>query len=471
MIKINYKILIVLAIVFWTVACTPLKKEVKQIKPNIILILADDAGYADFGFMGSDEIPTPHIDNLAKDGIIFTDAHVSATVCSPSRAGLLTGRYQQQFGHECNIPPHNLGMDITEVTIGDVMKSAGYKTAVFGKWHLGESAPFHPNKRGFDEFWGFLEGHRSYFYGSDNDIPGNPHEIQHNGKHVEFDGYLTDMLGEKTIDFIDQNKKNPFFVFLSFNAVHTPMQARKDVLDKFKDHPRKELAAMTWSMDEAVGKVVARLKAEGLYKNTLIFFLSDNGGAANNQSSCLPLKGWKGNKFEGGHRVPYLVVWPEKLEGGKRYDELTSALDIFATSMAAAGITEASGKPLDGVNLIPHLTGDNSSAPHNQLFWRKEGMAATRENNWKLIRLDNYGYRLYNLEDDLGETLDHSIENKEQFNKMVQSLEHWESNLTEPWWREAKDWNQVTFEIHKALMENREPNYKSPEEMKSYLNQ
>ncbi len=464
--QVNYKILIVLVVAFWTVSCTSVKKEIKPTKPNIILILADDAGYADFGFMGSDEIPTPHLDELAKDGIIFTDAHVSATVCSPSRAGLLTGRYQQQFGHECNIPPHNLGMDTTEVTIGDVMKSAGYKTAVFGKWHLGESAPYHPNKRGFDEFWGFLEGSRSYFYGSENDIPGNPHEIQHNGEHVKFDGYLTDLLGDKTIDFIDKNKENPFFVFLSFNAVHTPMHAREDVLEKFSDHPRKELAAMTWSMDEAVGKVVAKLKTEGLYKNTLIFFLSDNGGAHNNQSSCLPLKGWKGNKFEGGHRVPYLVVWPDKLEGGKRYDGLTSAFDIFATSMAAAGISETSGNPLDGVNLIPYLTGENSESPHQQLFWRKEGMAAARENNWKLIRLDGFGYRLYNLENDLGETVDHSVDSEEQFKTMIDSLEQWENGLTEPWWREAKDWNQVTFEIHKSLMENRDNVIFSPNDLR-----
>jgi len=448
-----------------TSACKQDKRNSQAEKPNIIVILADDAGYADFGFMGSKDLDTPNIDKLARDGVIFTDAHVSATVCSPSRAGLLTGRYQQRFGHECNIPPHDLGMDTTETSIASAMKQQGYQTAVFGKWHLGEMEQYHPNQRGFDEFYGFLEGGRSYFPHKMNDRPGDPREIQHNGKHVDFTGYLTDVLGDKTVDYIDAQKENPFFVYLSFNAVHTPMHATKEDLKRYEGHARQDLAAMTWAMDRAIGKVVDKLKKENLYDNTLIFFLSDNGGAHNNQSSCLPLKGWKGNKFEGGHRVPFVINWPKEIKAGQSYDGLTSSLDIFATSIAAAGQEKSPGKALDGTNLLPYTTHNIEGEPHKQLFWRKEGMAAVREGDWKLIRVDDYGYRLYNLGEDLGETKDLQEKESDQLKKMKLALEDWEKVLMRPLWTEDKAWNQVTSEIHKALMENRESTINSPADL------
>lgn len=448
-----------------TSACKEEKRNTQAEKPNIIVILTDDAGYADFGFMGSSDLETPNIDKLAQDGVIFTDAHVSATVCSPSRAGLLTGRYQQRFGHECNIPPHDLGMDTSEVSIATAMKSQGYQTAVFGKWHLGEKAQYHPNQRGFDEFYGFLEGSRSYFPHKMNDRPGDPHEIQHNGKHVEFTGYLTDVLGDKTVDYIETQKENPFFVYLSFNAVHTPMHATKEDLNRYKGHARQDLAAMTWAMDRAIGKVVDKLKKEKLYENTIIFFLSDNGGAHNNQSSCLPLKGWKGNKFEGGHRVPFVMTWPKKLKAGSKYTGLTSALDIYATAYAAAGGKGNPGKVLDGTDLMSFVGENIETQPHKQLFWRKEGMAAVREGDWKLIRVDGYGYRLYNLGADLGETKDLQEKESDQLKKMILALEKWEKGLMTPLWTEDKGWNQVTSEIHKALMENRESTINSPADL------
>jgi len=448
-----------------TSACKQDKKSIQVEKPNVIVILADDAGYADFGFMGSSDLETPNIDKLAQDGVIFTDAHVSATVCSPSRAGLLTGRYQQRFGHECNIPPHDLGMDTTETSIASAMKLQGYQTAVFGKWHLGEASQYHPNNRGFDEFYGFLEGGRSYFPHKMNDRPGDPREIQHNGKHVDFTGYLTDVLGDKTVDYIDAQKDNPFFVYLSFNAVHTPMHATKEDLKRYEGHARQDLAAMTWAMDRAIGKVVDKLKKENLYENTLIFFLSDNGGAHNNQSSCLPLKGWKGNKFEGGHRVPFVMTWPQKLKAGGKYKGLTSSLDIYATAYAAAGGKVSPGKQLDGTDLMPFVRDTIDEQPHKQLFWRKEGMAAVREGDWKLIRVDGYGYRLYNLGEDLGETQDLQEKEKDQFKKMNLAIEDWEKGLMTPLWTEDKGWNQVTSEIHKALMENRESTINSPADL------
>ena len=439
-------------------------------KPNIIVILADDAGYADFGFMGSD-LPTPNIDKLANRGVIFTDAHVTATVCSPSRAGLLTGRYQQRFGHEANIPPPDNGMDPSELTIGDAMQLAGYKTGFIGKWHLGEEDRYHPNKRGFDEFWGFLGGSRSYFHKEDkDDKEGQPREILHNKSHIDFDGYLTDEFSNQSVRFIQENKENPFFLFLSYNAVHTPMHAKESDLEKFKDNPRAKLAAMTWAMDQGIGKVMGKLEKEGLVDNTLVFFLSDNGGATNNQSSNIPLKGFKGNKFEGGHRIPFILSWPTKFKSGQIYKGLTSSLDIFATSIAVAGLDETQGKSLDGVNLIPHISDENDAEPHKTLFWRKEGMAAVRDGDYKLIRLDNYGYRFYNLADDLGESVDLSVSNPDKLNELKASLESWENELMAPLWAESKPWQRVTFEIHKALMENREVTIKSPADLQKLDN-
>jgi len=433
--------------------------------PNILLILADDAGYADFGFMGGD-IPTPHIDRLAESGVIFTDAHITATVCSPSRAGLITGRYQQRFGHEANIPPPGLGMDPSEKTIGDALKLAGYNTGFIGKWHLGTGEQYHPNNRGFDKFWGFLGGSRSYYFDENrDDKKGQEREILNNHSHVSFSGYLTDEFSYQTMRFIEENKDHPFFLFLSYNAVHTPMHTLAADLEMFKDHPRAKLAAMTRAMDRGVGMVLAKLYEEGLSDNTLIFFLSDNGGASNNQSSNLPLKGFKGNKFEGGHRTPFILSWPARVPGQQKYDGLTSALDIYATAMAAAGLKESPGRSLDGVDLIPHITGMNSNEPHETLYWRKEKMAAVRRGSYKMIRLDNYGYRLYNLEDDLKELQDLSESQAELLQELISSLELWEEELMSPLWAESAPWQQVTFEIHRALMENREPNIISPADL------
>jgi arylsulfatase A-like enzyme len=445
--------------------CKHNDKLITEKQANILVILADDAGYADFGFMGSD-LPTPNIDKLANSGVVFTDAHVTASVCSPSRAGLLTGRYQQRFGHEANIPPPTSGMDPAEITIGDAMKNAGYKTGFIGKWHLGEEDRYHPNNRGFDEFWGFLGGARSYFHKEDkDDKPGQAKEILHNKTHIDFDGYLTDEFSNQSVRFIHENKENPFFLFLSYNAVHTPMHAKERDLEKFKDNPRAKLAAMTWAMDQGIGKVLNKLEEEGLRENTLVFFLSDNGGATNNQSSNLPLKGFKGNKYEGGHRIPFILSWPAKINGGQTYDGLSSALDIFATSIGVGGLGKTTGKPLDGVNLISHISGKNKSEPHQTLFWRKEGMAAVRDGGFKLIRLDEYGYRMYNLTNDLGETVDLTTSDPTKLNELKSSLERWENELMTPLWAESKPWQRVTFEIHKALMENREVTIKSPSDL------
>ena len=236
-------------------------------------------------------------------------------------------------------------------------------------------------------------------------------------------------------------------------------------LEMFKDHPRAKLAAMTWAMDRGVGLVLDKLEEQDLRDNTLIFFLSDNGGASNNQSSNLPLKGFKGNKFEGGHRTPFILSWPKRIPDGFTYNGLSSSLDIFTTSLAAAGLDKTPGKALDGVDLIPHITGIDSTAPHELLFWRKEKMAALRKGKYKMIRLNDYGYRLYNLEEDLGEINDLSESQPELLKELITSLELWETELMTPLWAESEPWQEVTFEIHRALMENREVTIKSPADL------
>jgi arylsulfatase A-like enzyme len=432
-------------------------------KPNIIVILVDDAGYVDFGFMGSKDLETPEIDKLAKEGVIFTDAHVSATVCAPSRAGIITGKYQQRFGFEANGTGYNgtgdIGLAANLTTIAEVFKQNSYKTTAIGKWHLGATESDHPNNRGFDEFYGFLAGGRSYFPLKN---PSKEHMLQQNKKRVVFDGYLTDVLGDYSVKFVEENKENPFFMYLAYNAVHTPMHAKKEHLEKFKNHPRKKLAAMTWSLDENIGKLVKKLKTLKLFENTLIYFISDNGGASTNLSSNGPLKGWKGNKFEGGHRVPFIMSWPSKIKAQQTFNGLTSSLDIFSTSLAAAAISTTNALQLDGVNLLPYLNGDAKGNPHEDLYWRKLEESGARFNNFKLIKLKDYGNVLYDLSNDIGETKDISKTESTTLDLLNSKLTHWESKMMKPLWQEEKEWMDLTYEIHKNLMQNKKVLRKEP---------
>jgi arylsulfatase A-like enzyme len=431
-------------------------------RPNVLLILLDDAGYADFGFMGSTDIDTPHIDRLAQDGIVLSDLHVTATVCAPSRAGLLTGRYQQRFGFEANIPPPGGGLPPSEVTIAEALQDEGYRTILVGKWHLGVEAAFHPLNHGFDEFWGFLEGGRSYFPSPDTDQPRNPRAISHNYTHVGFEGYLTDVLTDRAIDYIRQSRDQPFFLFLSYNAPHTPMEAKDEHLAKYAGHRRARLAAMMWSVDENIGRLRAALVDLGIADNTLIFFLSDNGGAESNQSSNRPLKGWKGNKFEGGHRVPGIVSWPAKLPQGARFQGLASSLDIFPTALAAARQADVLNARRDGINLLPQLAGSAPSDPNRQLFWRKGMMAAMRLGSQKLMRLEGFGYRFYDLADDLAESVDRQVSHPAEFRAAVSAFRAWERSLPPPGWYEVEEWASLTWDIHHELMHNRQPRFKTP---------
>ena len=450
-------------------SCANSSQKVKH--PNVLVILLDDAGYNDFGFMGSKDLLTPNIDKLAANGVVFSDAHVSATVSGPSRAGLLTGRYQQRNGYESNLRD-TLGLGLDEETIGDIFKQNGYATACFGKWHQGNDAAYHPNERGFEHFYGFIAGSRSYFYNSDkDDKPGSYRNMQLNGQQVSFDGYMTDVLADAASNYIVEQaaKEKPFMVYLSFNAVHTPMEATQEDLDKFDGHERQLLATMTWAVDRGIGEVIKTLKETGVYDNTLIFFLNDNGGAFNNQSSNFPLKGFKGNKFEGGHRVPFVMVYSDKVQG--EYAGLTSSLDILATALQTANIdAETLKHPLDGVNLMPYVKGEKEGEPHTELFWRKQDIAAARIGDYKLIRVEGVGERLYNLKDNLSETEDLQQLLPDKSVEMNKALENWEKELINPvLWGEG-EWGDVTREIHRDLMNNREVSAFTPQQLRKKQN-
>lgn len=436
-------------------------------QPNILVILVDDAGYNDFGFMGSKDMMTPNIDQLASQGVVLTDAHVAATVSSPSRACLITGRYGHRFGYECNPSDNDYGVSLDEQTIADVFKESGYRTAAIGKWHLGTLDKYHPNKRGFDYFYGMKAGGRDYFYDEKNsDRPGDERNILLNDKQVRFDGYLTDVFSEKAVEFI-KNTDQPFMMYLAYNAVHTPMQATQEDLDRFSGHPRQKLAAMTWALDRGVGTVIQGLKETGKFDNTLIFFLSDNGGATINNSSNYPLKGFKGNKFEGGHRVPYFIVWNGKIKSGIKFDGLASSLDIFATAIDAAGISKTKNK-LDGVSLIPYLSGKKKGNPHEILFWRKMDTRAIRMGDYKLIITHGVDSVLYHVKSDLEEMNNILDQEPEVYKRMAKRLKQWEDEeCVEPLWTE-KGWGKITNGYHQRLMHNE---IKTADDLKKKNNQ
>lgn len=442
----------------------------KDPRPNILVILIDDAGYADFGFMGSKDLVTPNLDKLAAGAVRFSDAHVTASVCSPSRAGLLTGRYQQRFGYECNDGEGYTGMDTTQQLFPAFLQRAKYATAAFGKWHLGYDQGQQPLQKGFDYFYGFLSGGRSYFYRPEkDDLPGAKTALFENNRQVTPGSYLTDALGDKAVDYIREHQHQPFFMYWAPNAVHTPLEASEADLKQFVGHPRQKLAAMTLALDRSFGKIISELKRDGLFENTLIFFLSDNGGAANNQSTNIPLKGFKGNKFEGGHRVPFLVSWPKQLKGGTEFNGLSSALDIAPTILAAAGVGN-SGKDymLDGVDLIPYLKGIKKGNPHEQLVWRKDAAAAIRFQNYKLIRVAGLEDRLYDLKIDPGETNDLHLQQPAAYGSLKQKLREWETDKKRPAWTEGQVWDTITLMIHDDLMHNRKVRVRNPEELQRF---
>ncbi|PWJ41797.1 arylsulfatase A-like enzyme [Sediminitomix flava] len=430
-------------------SCTATLGQSKK-KPNIVLIFTDDGGYADFGFQGSKEIKTPEIDKLAKQGVKFTQGYVTASVCGPSRAGLITGQYQQKFGYEENNVPgymspsskllgEDMGLPLDQKTMGDYLKSLGYKTAFYGKWHLGGTDEHHPMNRGFDEFYGFRGGDRSYF--AYQQLPKNhPDKKMENGlgNFEEPATYATDLFAEKAIDFMERNQEEPFFIFLSYNAVHTPMEATEEDLKRFPklEGKRQELAAMTWALDRACGKLLDKLEDLGLDENTIVVFTNDNGGPSDKNASInTPLSGTKSNHLEGGIRVPYLIKWPEQLKKNASYDYPVSTFDLLPTFYAAAGGDLNDLENVDGVDLLPFVKGENTERPHQTLFWKKETRAAVRDGDWKLIRYSDRPAELYNLADDISEKNNLALDYPEKVKVLFKKLYEWELTLERPLWQ------------------------------------
>ncbi len=352
-------------------------------RPNIVVILADDLGYADLGFQGSTDIRTPHLDALAASGVRCTQAYANHPFCSPMRAGFLTGRYQHRFGYENNVAfdLHNkhMGLPVSERTVAARLRAAGYRTAIMGKWHLGAAAPFRPNKRGFDHFFGFLGGGHDYFTVDANHPTGEGyrHPLQRNGQPATFEGYLTDALSAEAVSFVEEHREEPFFLYVAYNTPHTPLQAPASYLDRYagiEDRKRRTYAAMVSAMDDGVGRLQAALAEHGLREKTLVMFLSDNGGPVRqgspNGASNGPLREGKGTVYEGGIRVPCVLSWPGTLPEGRVYDEPIIALDLTATALSAGGGLSGEEKEIDGVSLLPYLTGKRREAPHEWLCWR-----------------------------------------------------------------------------------------------------
>ncbi len=414
-------------------------------KPNVVIIVGDDMGYADVGYQGCKDIPTPHIDALAKSGVRFTSGYVTGPYCSPTRAGLLTGRYQNRFGHEFNPAGMAQGMPVSEKTIADRMKAAGYRTALVGKWHLGTAPQFHPHKRGFDEFFGFLAGAHDYF---------NPNGILRGNEPAGDKTYLTDAIARESVAFIERNKSQPFFLYLAFNAVHTPMQADDPRLKKFAHIANKQrqiYAAMMSAMDDAVGAVTKKLADEKLSENTLVAFISDNGGPTMkgvtvNASDNTPLRGSKRTTLEGGIRVPFILSWPGTIKADSVYDQPVIQLDLQPTALAAAGVDSKPEWKLEGVDLMPYLSGTKTGAPHDALYWRFGTQMAIRQGDWKLVKYDlnaeggkgTSPAKLYNLASDIGEAKDQAASEPDRVKQLQAAWDQWNKANVAPVWGGGK---------------------------------
>lgn len=415
-------------------------------KPNIIVIIADDLGYGELGIQGNKQIPTPNVDSIAKNGTRFTNGYVSCPVCSPTRAGINTGRYQQRFGHEFNpgMPGSasvTFGLPLTETFLAARLKAAGYKTGAVGKWHLGYTKGYMPLDRGYDEFFGFPGGAHGYI----GEGAGEGNHMMRGNDPIDEKEYLTDAFGREAVSFIDRHKDQPFFLYLAFNAVHAPLQALQKYLDRFpniKDQDRKTFAAMESAMDDAVGKVLETIRKNNLEENTLIYFVSDNGGPTlSTTSKNDPLRGYKAQIYEGGIRTPAMVQWKGQIPAGKTYDKPVISLDIAPTALAIAGV-KADDAKFDGVNLMPFLKGDPGT-PHEVLYWRYGEQHAIRKGDWKLLKGPLGDDGLYNLADDIAESKDLSAEKPEKVKELTELYEKWNSELATPLWHKQRGPKQL----------------------------
>ncbi|MCX7043868.1 MAG: sulfatase-like hydrolase/transferase [Candidatus Sumerlaeota bacterium] len=412
------------------------------VKPNILLIVSDDQGYADTGFTGCKDIPTPHLDSLAKSGLRCTSGYVTHPFCNPTRAGLMTGRYQQRFGHENNpfYDPADKreGLPLSERLLPDVLREAGYVTGWIGKWHLGATPEHNPLARGFMEGFGFIGGGHKYRDWAPK--PGVEYQvpIERNGKAIEEKEHLTIAFGREASAFIRRHPDKPWFLYLAFNAPHTPHEPTPERLERFtaiSDPKRRAYAAQVSLMDDSVGMALTALRETKQTERTLVFFFSDNGGPINvNGSLNTPFRGGKGDVYEGGVHVPFVVSWPSRLAAGKTYDKPVSSVDVFATAVSVAGAKMPTDRKYDSVNLMPFLSGENSAAPHERLFWRSGKKWAVREGDGapKLVRLGDKPDALFDLAADAGEANDLAATRPDDVKRLGAALDAWDKELILP---------------------------------------
>ncbi|MEX2212610.1 MAG: sulfatase-like hydrolase/transferase [Phycisphaeraceae bacterium] len=445
-------------------------------RPNIILLIADDLGYGELGCQGNPQVPTPHIDSIAKAGVRFTQGYVTASFCSASRAGLFTGRYQSRFGYEINpVGALNedpaIGLPVNQATLADLLHDRGYATSLVGKWHLGATAKYHPQRRGFDEFFGFLhEGHSyvpppyrevvtmlrrkalpdragkgeasrwessdgrlilSSHMGHDEPAYDTNNPLLRSSQPVEEREHLTDAFTREAVDFIARSKERPFFLCVAYNAVHSPLQGADAYMKKFesvKDVHRRIFCAMLAHLDDSVGAILKRVRDERMEERTLIIFLSDNGGPTRElTSSNLPLRGGKGQLYEGGVRVPFMMQHKGVIPSGKLYEKPVISLDLFTTIAAASGGPPPRAGRLDGVDLMPFLRGEDKSTPHDTLYWRmNEGASfAVRRGDWKLVSHRGKSAELFDLANDVSESRDLAAKEPVRMKAMREAYDQW----------------------------------------------
>ncbi len=419
--------------------------------PNLIFILADDFGYGDLGCMGGSDIATPHLDRLAAQGVKFTDFYANAPVCTPTRTGFMTGRWQQRcgiefaFGYQVEqftrikgewVPfkdIHGLGLPLGEITLAQKLKDAGYATGAFGKWHLGFKDEYNPIRRGFDEYFGELLGHCDYYQHAYYD--GTP-ALREGLKPVVAKGYFTDLVNQRAVQFIRKHAAGPFFLYVPHLAVHAPFQAPdapqtpKVTKDSMHHGSRAIYKAMVERIDQGVGMILDQLDQSGISDNTLVVFSSDNGGERYSRNA--PLFHHKATLWEGGIRVPCLMRWPAKLPKGKVTDQVAITMDLHATFAAAAGAKPSAQKALDGVDLIPLLTGQ-AKAQERSLFWRidrsNRKQKAIRHGQWKYLNDGNSMDLLFNLKEDIGERHNLGYQHPAILEDLKQRLKAWEQEM------------------------------------------
>lgn len=459
---------------------------------NIILITVDDLGMADCSLYGEGDIITPNIELLGSEGIIFENAYVTSPVCAPSRAAMITGRYQHRFGFEftmherylrnrleylgfrylvnsepwvakwmSSVPDaegiYNQGLPLSEITLAEILKKHGYDTGIMGKWHLGWSKEKQPAAFGFDEQYGFFNSHSLYstegtegIIDQKNDADwtdsyiwsgqrNGPHAIYRNGIQIEENGYLTDRITDESISFMNKHKENPFFLWISYSAPHTPLQAPIEYVDKFSDieDPVKRVyRAMISNLDDNIGRLIEYLNDQNLADKSILFFISDNGGAEYTHTTDNGrYEGGKNTEFEGGVKVPMIIRFPGKTAAGSRFTHMVSSMDIFPTSIAAAGIDMMPGRKLDGVNLLPYLMGENKMPPHEYLFWQRGISKVVRNNEFKLVMNEYLGTEvLYDLNQNKYENPDVASTNSKVVDELKRAFEDWKQFNKPPMW-------------------------------------